>query len=116
MVCGNFILHEGQLCELFFYQLSHFILQSKVRLGGDEFLIVFNGIDISAAENIWKRIIEAYDKINTVEQRAYNISVSHGIVDFDNKQKTNVDDLINTADEKMYQEKQVIKKNLQVVR
>ena len=28
----------------------------------------------------------------------------------------NVDDLINTADEKMYQEKQVIKKNLQVVR
>ena len=87
-----------------------------VRLGGDEFLIVFNGIDISAAENIWKRIIEAYDKINTVEQRAYNISVSHGIVDFENKQKTNVDDLINTADEKMYQEKQVIKKNLQVVR
>ena len=87
-----------------------------VRLGGDEFLIVFNGIDISAAENIWKRIIEAYDKINTVEQRAYNISVSHGIVDFDNKQKNNVDDLINIADEKMYQEKQVIKKNLQVVR
>ena len=87
-----------------------------VRLGGDEFLIVFNGIDISAAENIWKRIIEAYDKINTVEQRAYNISVSHGIVDFDNKQKNNVDVLINIADEKMYQEKQVIKKNLQVVR
>ena len=87
-----------------------------VRLGGDEFLIVFNGIDISTAENIWKRIIEAYDKINMAEQRAYNISVSHGVVDFDNKQKTNVDDLINTADEKMYQEKQVIKKNLQVVR
>ena len=87
-----------------------------VRLGGDEFLIVFNGIDISTAENIWKRIIEAYDKINTVEQRAYNISVSHGIVDFENKQKTNVDDLINTADEKMYQEKQIVKKNLQVVR
>ena len=87
-----------------------------VRLGGDEFLIVFNGIDISTAENIWKRIIEAYDKINMAEQRAYNISVSHGIVDFDNKQKTNVDDLINTADEKMYQEKQVIKKNLQLVR
>ena len=87
-----------------------------VRLGGDEFLIVFNGIDISAAENIWKRIIEAYDKINTVEQRAYNISVSHGVVDFDNKQKNNVDDLINIADEKMYQEKQIVKKNLQVVR
>lgn len=56
-----------------------------VRLGGDEFLIVFNGIGIDMAEKIWERIIQEYNKINTTEDRAYLISVSHGVVDFDNK-------------------------------
>lgn len=87
-----------------------------VRLGGDEFLIVFNGIGIDMAEKIWERIIQEYNKINTTEDRAYLISVSHGVVDFDNKQKTHVDDLISAADEKMYHEKQIIKVNLSVIK
>ena len=87
-----------------------------VRLGGDEFLIVFNGIGIDMAEKIWERIIQEYNKINTTEDRAYLISVSHGVVDFDNKQKTHVDDLISAADEKMYHEKQIIKANLSVIK
>jgi diguanylate cyclase (GGDEF)-like protein len=87
-----------------------------VRLGGDEFLIVFNGIDIEMAETIWQRIVQAYEKINQDDNRPYIISVSHGIVDFDNKQKTHVDDLINAADEKMYNEKQNIKAGLNVIK
>ena len=87
-----------------------------VRLGGDEFLIVFNGIGIDMAEKIWERIIQEYNKINTTEDRTYLISVSHGVVDFDNKQKTHVDDLISAADEKMYHEKQIIKANLSVIK
>lgn len=87
-----------------------------VRLGGDEFLIVFNGIDIETAENIWERIVQKYDQINHNESRSYIISVSHGIVDFNNKQKTHVDDLINAADEKMYIEKQLIKVGLNVIK
>ena len=87
-----------------------------VRLGGDEFLIVFNGIGIDMAEKIWERIIQEYNKINTTEDRAYLISVSHGVVDFDNKQKTHVDDLISAADEKMYHEKRIIKANLSVIK
>ena len=87
-----------------------------VRLGGDEFLIVFNGIDAEMAETIWMRIIQAYEQINKEENRPYIISVSHGVVDFNNKQKTPVDDLINAADEKMYNEKQNIKKGLIVIK
>lgn len=87
-----------------------------VRLGGDEFLIVFNGIGIEMAENIWDRIVQTYETINHHENRAYLISASHGIVDYDNKQKTQVDDLINAADEKMYHEKQIIKAGLRVIK
>lgn len=87
-----------------------------VRLGGDEFLIVFNGIGIEMAEAIWERIVQNYNQINQNENRPYVISVSHGIVDFDNKQKIHVDDLINAADEKMYHEKQIIKAGLSVIK
>lgn len=87
-----------------------------VRLGGDEFLIVFNGMDSEMAENIWQRIVNAYDEINKKEKRPYLISVSHGIEEYNNKQKNHVDALIHAADEKMYIEKQRIKENLQVIR
>jgi len=87
-----------------------------VRLGGDEFLIVFNGIGTEGAEVIWKRIVAVYEKINEEENKPYLISVSHGIVDFDNHQRTHVDELINAADEIMYHEKQRIKADLMVIK
>lgn len=87
-----------------------------IRLGGDEFLIVFNEIGIEVAESIWQRITNTYKKINENEDRPYIISVSHGIVDFDNRKRTQVDELINAADEKMYSEKQIIKKDLSVIK
>lgn len=87
-----------------------------MRLGGDEFLIVFNGIGVDIAESVWERIVKAYENINETEDRPYIISVSHGIIDYDNMQSYNIDDLISKADEKMYEEKQIIKKDLKVLR
>ncbi len=87
-----------------------------VRLGGDEFLIVFNGNGIDNSEQIWDRIVKEYEHINQNEDRAYLISVSHGVVEFDNKHKSHIDDLISVADEKMYKEKQVIKAKLSVIK
>lgn len=87
-----------------------------IRLGGDEFLIVFNGIGTDKAETIWERIVQSYNLINQNENRPYNISVSHGIVNFDNMKKTRVDELIKAADEKMYLEKQIIRVGLCVIK
>ncbi len=87
-----------------------------IRLGGDEFLIVFNGIDSEIAESIWQRIVLTYTHMNQDSNRPYIISVSHGIVAFDNERKMDIDELINEADEKMYNEKQVIKKSLNVIK
>lgn len=87
-----------------------------MRLGGDEFLIVFNGIGIDIAESVWERIVKSYEHINETENRPYIISVSHGIIDYDNMQSYNIDELISSADEKMYEEKQVMKKGLTVIK
>jgi len=86
------------------------------RLGGDEFLIIFEGLDAQEAEKIWCRINKKYDEINRTEKRKYVISVSHGIETLDPSSDSDVDDIINKADEKMYDEKRRIKKDLKIIR
>lgn len=84
------------------------------RMGGDEFLVVFNGIDCETAEKVWMRIKHRYDQINVEENRKYMISVSHGIVDYGNDEISEVELLIKSADDKMYAEKKYIKEKLNV--
>jgi len=86
------------------------------RLGGDEFLIIFSNLDEFEAEKIWLRINDIYNKINKLEGRKYIISASHGIVEFKFSSNEYIDEIINHADEKMYDEKRMIKKNLNVIR
>lgn len=87
-----------------------------IRLGGDEFLIAFINNDKVVSEKIWQRIHGFYDRINEEENRPYLISVSHGIVAYKHEKNMLIDDLIKMADELMYQEKRVIKKNIKVLR
>lgn len=85
-----------------------------IRMGGDEFLVVFNGIDQDLAEKVWERINHRYEQINLDEGRRYNISVSHGIVDFGSNEISEVESLIKSADDKMYAEKKYIKEELKI--
>ena len=86
------------------------------RLGGDEFLIIFNDMDEVEAEKVWQRINEVYNKVNDIEGRRYIISASHGIVECKFDSTEFIDEIINHADEKMYSEKRIIKKELKVIR
>ena len=86
------------------------------RLGGDEFLIIFSNLDEIESEKVWIRINDEYNKINELEGRKYIISASHGIVEFKFNSKEYIDEIINHADEKMYDEKRMIKKDLKVIR
>lgn len=85
-----------------------------IRMGGDEFLIVFKGINEEVSEKVWDRINNRYQDINDNEDRAYVISVSHGIVEYDNFEKSEVELLIKNADDKMYLEKKHIKEELKI--
>ena len=86
------------------------------RLGGDEFLIIFEGLNESTSEEIWKRVVEEYTSINEKENRKYVISASHGIETFECDSIEYIDAIVNRADEKMYDEKRRIKKDLKVLR
>ncbi len=81
-----------------------------VRFGGDEFLLIFPNIKKEAAEKIWKRIKSELNRINNIKDNQFNISVSHGIVECEDGCSSSAEKLISIADEKMYKEKQMIKK------
>lgn len=87
-----------------------------IRLGGDEFLIIFVGSDIVQAESIWNRIHDDFRKINEMENRKYIISASHGIEEFKFNSDEYIDEIINLADEKMYNEKRIIKKDFKAIK
>ncbi|AFA48566.1 hypothetical protein Awo_c17860 [Acetobacterium woodii DSM 1030] len=86
------------------------------RLGSDEFLIIFEGLDEAASELVWQRIVREFEQINQNDKRLYIISVSHGIEAFIGGSNEYIDTVINLADEKMYREKKVLKKDLQIIR
>lgn len=86
------------------------------RLGGDEFLIIFEGQDERQSEQIWDRIVNEYNRINETENRAYMISASHGIETFRCGSQLDIDTIVNDADNKMYNEKREIKRDLKVLK
>lgn len=87
-----------------------------IRMGGDEFLVIFVNLDIEQAENVWEKINDEYKKINDEENRLYVVSVSHGIEECKFHHNEYIDSIINSADQKMYNEKREIKKGLTIVR
>lgn len=87
-----------------------------IRLGGDEFVIIFNNISISEAEMVWERITNKFEEINKNEKRAYRISVSHGIIEYEPAVDPNIDAWITKADQIMYREKREKKKGEIIIR
>lgn len=81
------------------------------RLGGDEFVIIFTRCTLEIVEKVWDRIKEALDRENKAVERIYNISASHGVIQYEEKYK-NVDEILSEADKKMYEEK----KNMSEIR
>lgn len=87
-----------------------------IRLGGDEFLIVFVQVPVAQVETLWARICQYYETINTYENRPYLISVSHGIATLDPQMPLHIDDIIRSADMQMYIEKRKLKESFKVRR
>lgn len=55
-------------------------------MGGDEFMIIFKGINKENSEKVWDRINNQYQRINEDGNKPYLISVSHGIIQWDNRE------------------------------
>lgn len=76
------------------------------RLGGDEFVIMFSDTSKKTAEIVVKRFEECMAELCKQEALGYQISLSHGIVEYDPKVHSSVGDLLNEGDKLMYAHKQ----------
>lgn len=74
-----------------------------VRMGGDEFLVVFEGLDSAASEQVWDRIARRLGEIDREGTLGFPISASHGIASFG--KDASLDEAIHAADARMYEEK-----------
>lgn len=109
---GDSLLKNVASCVLENIREKDFV----VRLGGDEFLIILDGINVDDAEKVWDRIVECFDKVNKEEDYSYIISVSHGLTEYSKKYNYEIDTLVQIADEKMYKEKQNLDKDLNIIK
>ena len=82
------------------------------RLGGDEFIILFPNSKEEHVEKIIERIILNIDIENKKKLRPYDISFSYGIVQVDYDNSMSIDEIIQTADAKMYEYKKKYKKSI----
>lgn len=80
------------------------------RYGGDEFLLVFTGCQIGAAEKVIERVQKSLDVTNATNGKPYTISFSYGMAQVDRECDLTAKQLINLTDKKMYERKQAQKK------
>jgi diguanylate cyclase (GGDEF)-like protein len=100
--------NEGDLIIIDIVEIaSKYIRQSDilVRMGGDEFVIIFPNCNYQDADSIMKRFQENLFNINDDKNNEYNISISFGVADTSNKEIINVDQLLKLADKRMYKNK-----------
>lgn len=75
------------------------------RLGGDEFAILFSDTSKETAEFVVKRFEESMEELCNQESLNYQISLSHGIVEYDPDIHSSIDDLLDEGDKLMYAQK-----------
>lgn len=76
-----------------------------MRLGGDEFLLVFPNCHMNECQTVWNRIAEELENNNNLGIRPYTISLSYGFAYYKPDAEINMDELIAIADKNMYKNK-----------
>jgi diguanylate cyclase (GGDEF)-like protein/PAS domain S-box-containing protein len=82
------------------------------RLGGDEFLLVLPQCPIENARLVYQRIDDKVFQFNEQHLKPYRLSLSHGFAEYDPVAEKSVDQLIATADQQMYEDKQKYLKSM----
>lgn len=74
------------------------------RLGGDEFCVLVP-VHEADPERLQQRIADAFDRFNQAASRPFRLSASIGLVQTDNGTASTLDELLNQADQRMYEQK-----------
>lgn len=81
------------------------------RIGGDEFLLVFDKTKLDDAKHIIHRIINSIVSFNTSSKRPYRLYVSYGFSEYDPHSGSSTTELIEQADHDMYYYKERSRSN-----
>ena len=73
------------------------------RLGGDEFAMLLINTSKEHAENIVAKLRQSVEKYNQEAKRGYEISFSHGIVEFNPEKQRTIDAMLADGDSLMYE-------------
>ncbi|VWB09335.1 GGDEF domain-containing protein [Burkholderia lata] len=76
------------------------------RLGGDEFVVLLSATDPGDVAEPVERVTQALALRNAADARGYDIRFSVGHVDYDPTHHRDVADLLASADQRMYEDKQ----------
>jgi diguanylate cyclase (GGDEF)-like protein/PAS domain S-box-containing protein len=77
----------------------------SARFGGDEFVVLAPDATMETGDLLKKRIQASLERRNQQDERLYNLTLSMGIAHFDPESPCDISELINRADEQMYQQK-----------
>lgn len=83
-----------------------------IRMGGDEFLVIFPKATMKEVRIVWERVIKLIEEINK-NNKKYNLSLSYGFYEYSKKteKKLTSNEIIKMADKEMYKIKRRKKKN-----
>jgi diguanylate cyclase (GGDEF)-like protein len=84
---------------------------SIVRMGGDEFMIIFPEADEADAYKIIERVVRRFNHYNQEKKHGYDFSISYGITDTTHPEVSEQKDLIHLSDHRMYEMKRKSKGN-----
>lgn len=99
---------EGdRVLALFAKQLKLMFRDSDVvaRLGGDEFAVLLTDHPKEATEGAFARLRRSLSQVNQEANRGYDISFSHGVVEFDSDKHHTIEAMLADGDTLMYQAK-----------
>lgn len=99
---------EGDAALRIFSNIMKQVLKSDdkiVRFGGDEFLIILDSSDISVLESILERLNNQIYLFNSKRIKPYQLSFSAGYTVYNPEKHTSMNELLNDADNRMYEKK-----------
>lgn len=76
-----------------------------IRMGGDEFLLIFLDSSLNEIPIIKKRLSKELTRLNQISQKPYKIEFSTGFSNYDPANPQSMYELIRIADQNMYKEK-----------
>lgn len=77
-----------------------------IRMGGDEFLLVFPETSMKEIDSVWDRICKRVEEINRINN-GHDLSFSYGFYEYGKyaKKDMSINEIIQKADEEMYRRK-----------